>query len=183
MESNHACDFVLSLEAAFLGAMGHALLDQPAAALEALGTVTEAQLRSLTSWTRQSWYLHVADVMQVLGRGREALAAARRATTGDLDHLLLEGIAGPYARWKARLASVSPEKVPETIQEIKHLRETRVRLDRIDDLEVLNAKVWLESTTGNLDEEERQEMWQLVGQMPPGVTTQLERLGMLRGPF
>jgi hypothetical protein len=81
------------------------------------------------------------------------------------------------------LASLSPEKVPETIEEIKHLRDTRVRLDRIDDLEVLNAKVWLESTTGKLDEEERQEMWQMVGQMPRGVTTQLERLGMLRGAF
>jgi DNA-binding SARP family transcriptional activator/tetratricopeptide (TPR) repeat protein/GTPase SAR1 family protein len=182
-ESNHACDFVLSLEAAFLAAMGHALLDQPAAALEALGTVPEAQLKSLTPWTRQTWYLHVADVMQVLGRGREALAAARMATTGDLDHLLLEGVAGPYARWKARLASLSPEKVPETIQEIKQLRDTRERLDRIDDLEALNAKVWLESTTGKLDEKERQEMWQLVGRMPPGVTTQLEKLGMLRGAF
>ncbi|HET9293770.1 MAG TPA: hypothetical protein VFO06_05700, partial [Gemmatimonadales bacterium] len=69
------------------------------------------------------------------------------------------------------------------IQEIKKLRDARERLDRIDDLEVLNAKVWLESTTGKLDEEERQEMWQLLGQMPPGVTTQLERLGMLRGAF
>jgi tetratricopeptide (TPR) repeat protein/GTPase SAR1 family protein len=182
-ESHQAFDLQLSADAAYITAMGHALLGQPTAALDVLGTVTDLQLKDLAPWSRQCWFLHVADVLQVLGRGREALSAARYATSGDLDRLLIEGSAGPYARWKAILAGLSPGGINEVIEDIELLRRKRERLDKIDYLEVLNAKVWLESKTGTIDESDRQEMWQLLGEMPSGVSTQLERLGMLRGSF
>jgi hypothetical protein len=182
-ESHQACDLQLSADAAYIEAMGYALLGQSTAALNALGSVTELQLKSLTPWSRQCWHLHVADVLQVLGRRREALSAARNATSGDLARLLIEGSAGPYARWKAVLASLSPQGMDEVAKDIETLRARRERLDRIDYLEVLNAKVWLESKVGRVNEDDRQEMWQLLREMPAGVSTQLERLGMLCGEF
>jgi hypothetical protein len=57
--------------------------------------------------------------------------------------------------------------------------EMEDKLDCLDQLELLNAKVWLDSRTGSADNEELQEMWQRLAALPPGVTNELRLLGML----
>jgi hypothetical protein len=88
-----------------------------------------------------------------------------------------------YARWLAILASRGERSGSETIRQLDDLRQGTRRLDRIDDLEVLNAKVWLTAQSGAIDEEERQEMWQRLAEMPQGVAAHLRKLRMLEGPF
>lgn len=176
-------DPILCTQSAYLAAMGHALRGASEPALVTLERVSEAQVAGFTPWIRQRWLLWEADVLRCIGRNREALTAARVATTGDLDDLLLESAAGPYARWKAIIADGVGGTVAATLIELEQLRSKGKRLDRIDYLEILNAKVWLASKCGAVDEAERQEMWQLLSAMPPGVSTQLARLGMIEGPF
>jgi hypothetical protein len=67
----------------------------------------------------------------------------------------------------------------ETLTRLATLRDRERLLDWLDQFEVLNAKVWLDSKTGVVNGEERAEMWRRLAALPPGAINELRALGML----
>ena len=176
-------DAVLRTQIAYLASMGHAILGRSEAALSELSTIPEAEASEFAPWIRQGWYLRKADVLQLVGRKRDALLSARNASSGELRELLRDSNAGLFARWLAIMASGSVSRIPQAMRDIEQLRRKERLLDKLDYVEVLNAKVWLASKCDAVVESDRQEMWELLREMPQGVSTQLSRLGLLEGPF
>jgi tetratricopeptide (TPR) repeat protein len=176
-------DLVLRVQIAYIASMGHAILGRPEEALGELESIPEAEASAFAPWIRQGWYLRKADVLQIVGRRREALLSAQNASSGELTELLRDSNAGLFARWRAIRASGSLPEIPQALRDLEKLRQKERLLDKLDYVEVLNAKVWLASKCGTVEEKDRQEMWKLLREMPQGVSTQLLRLGLLDGPF
>ncbi|TFG43469.1 MAG: hypothetical protein E4H41_09260 [Gemmatimonadales bacterium] len=135
--------------------------------------------KRIPSYLEQAWHLGAADVYVILGRSSDALREARSAVASDANVLESDKFAGPYARWSARVAVNDGTGVQETLARLATLRDRERLLDRIDQFEVLNAKVWLDSRTGVVSEEERTEMWRRLAALPAGAVNEFRKLGML----
>ena len=96
-----------------------------------------------------------------------------------MSNLGSDAFAGPFARWSAKAAVAKLTDLEATRTKISELLAREQRLDHIDKVEVLNSKVWLDSRTGRMDDEERAKMWTLVSTLPAGATQELRSLGML----
>ena len=160
-------------------ARGYALAGQAGDAITALEQARGNFDGPLPAHLSQSWNLRRADVFLLLGREVEAVTAARNAVTAEMSELFSDMFAGPYARWSARLAVAEGLDVSEVRMRLERLTSRQQALDRMDRAEVLNAKVWLDTRTGVVDEEERREMWVRLSELPGGATDELRRMGML----
>jgi tetratricopeptide (TPR) repeat protein len=147
--------------------------------LAALAQGKEALGQHVPPYLQQAWQLRQADVLALLGRGAEALSSAKGGTSGDLSELKSDSFAGLFARWSAKLSVTSASDAESARSKLKALLDRGKLLDRLDRAEVLNAKIWLDSRTGEVNEEERREMWRRLTSLPPGVTSELKQLGML----
>lgn len=148
-------------------------------AFAALAVGRSIGARPVPGHLQQAWHLRTADILSLLGRHSKAIRAAVPGVTGGMSCLGSDAFAGPFARWSARAAVANLVELDATRCKIAELLEREHRLDHIDRVEVLNSKVWLDSKTGEIDEEERTKMWRLVGTLPPGAVQELESLGML----
>jgi tetratricopeptide (TPR) repeat protein len=172
-------DKALDQKLHYVRAQAHAMREDVAQALFALELGTKAVREISQPWVRQMWELRAADVLALIGHNAEALTVARGAVTGDMLELRADSLAGPYARWSARVAISDGGSVVAVRARLEALLRRERHLDRMDQAEVLNAKVWLDKKAGMVDEEERLEMWRRLGDLPVGATNELKLLGML----
>jgi tetratricopeptide (TPR) repeat protein len=162
-----------------LRAQAYAVLGRVPEALAALaeGALTEAH--SAHPYLRQAWRLRAADVFALLGRNKEALRSARAGVTGEMSEPLSNKFAGVHGRWSAKVA-VAEETGAENVRgRLNRFLGTGQRLDRLDQAEVLVAKVWLDTKTGVAVEQEKAEMWRRLEALPTGIMNELRLLGML----
>jgi len=172
-------DRILDQKLHYIRAHAHALRGEVDEALSALNTGGVALSKLRQPWVRQMWQLRTADVLTLVGQGREALNAARLALKGELQELQSPFLAGPFARWSARLGIGETACLDATRTRLQALLRREHELDHIDQAEVLNAKVWFDSKTGIVDKEELEAMWAKLGRLPIGVTNELRAMGML----
>ena len=148
-------------------------------ALGALAEVQSAPFRTTPPYLRQSWAVRQADVLWQLGRHSAAQESAREGVLGAMRQLQSDAFAGPHARWSARIAAIGELDVKEVRDMLEGLISRQRQLGRMDQAEILNAKVWLDAQAGAFDQSERNEMWDRLARLPIGATEELRRLGML----
>ena len=125
----------------------------------------------------QSWCLYCADTLQLLGNHEEAIEKARRAGVGLDADFSVATIVGKYARWTAIHGHEVDNKQADGI--LDKLMKERASYDRLDQVEILNAKVWLDFRNGFGSSASREWAEHEVATMPPGVGILLQGLGML----
>ena len=172
-------DRILDQKLHYIRAQAHAIRGEVDEALSALAAGAAASANLKQPWVRQMWQLRHADVLTLVGRGREAVNSARLAFAGDLRELQTPFLAGPFARWSARLGVGDTRRIEETRTRLRELLRREHELDCIDQAEVLNAKVWFDSKTGIVDKREFDAMWAKLGRLPIGATNELRAMGML----
>ncbi len=166
-------------QAHFLRAHAYALQGRATEAIGALEDGGRTFVEFAPLYLQQSWCLRKADVLCLLGRGADALGAAREGVTGEMTKLRSDAFAGPYSRWSARAALAGGREVAEVREILGELLLRGHLLDCIDQAEVLNAKVWLDTRFGVVVEDEREAMWRRLQELPAATTNQLRLLGML----
>lgn len=172
-------DRILDQRVHYIQAHAHAMRGDEQAALQSLRSGDTAIAAPNQPWVRQMWYLRAADVYMLLGKRREALNSARAAFARKLIALQSLAHAGPFSRWAARLAvsrDLEEKLARSTLHDILSRKE---HLDQLDRAEALNAKVWLDSKTAAVSDDEREEMWHRLAALPIGITNELTALGML----
>jgi tetratricopeptide (TPR) repeat protein len=159
-------------------AIGYALSGETHKAFDALAAGDSAAGRLAPRWARQSWLLSRADVLTVLGRRQDAFRAAREAIGAEFNGLLSDSRAGPYARWKARLAR-TPADAQEARDEVLELLKRSERYDALDRAEILAAATLLGQLTNNDVSREALSLRQTLSQLPAAVGGLLRNLGFL----
>jgi len=172
-------DRILDQKLFYIRAHAQAMMGQDGDALTTLDQGESALCGSTPPWVFQMWHLRKADVFALLGRDGEALRAAARVVGGTFDDLRSCEIAGPYARWIAKTAVASNAGLAHTRTMLRAAWNEAARLDRLDQLEILNALIWLDHAEGEVVPAERDEMWNRLQELPPAVGEELRRLGML----
>src|SRR5690606_28256522 len=119
-----------------------------------------------------------ADVLTVLGRRQDAARAAREAIGTEFNGLLSDSRAGPYARWKARLAR-NPADAQVARAEVLQFLEGGERYDALDRAEILAAATLLGQLTNSDVSREAQSLRQALSQLPTAVSGLLRSLGFL----
>jgi len=170
----HLSDYLPASQGALLA---YAMLGQFSNAEEVIRK-TEIVLGHASPGLAQAWSLYLADALRILGKDLEAEAEAIRATTGENKQLHLDFCAGPYARWVAR-TSYKNGDASGGHDNLDSLVHDLARYDAIDRAEVLNAKNWLCSRTGEVLSEPLAEMNRHLECLPSAVRDQLGRMGML----
>ncbi len=162
-----------------LRAQAYAMMGRTQESLEALAEGDQVHGFPVPPYLFQAWHLRKADVLAILGREREALKSGRAGTANGMSKSQSDSFSGPHARWSARVAVADQEGVEQAQQMLRAQLEAGDRLDRLDQIEVLNAKVWMDAKGGVSLPAEQAEMWRGLGELPVGVTNELRRLGML----
>jgi hypothetical protein len=161
---------------------GNAMLGREDEARQALERMILRLPTNLPAWMEQAWHLGRADVHQLLGRRKEALAAATQATLNGELHS--DGFAGAFARWTAILAL---EHGTTTLawDRVRPLRRNLHRYDALDQAEILAACTWMGCGTDARDAAakvaaERRKLGARLVELPQAVSVQLARLGPRR---
>ncbi|TFG51441.1 MAG: hypothetical protein E4H37_07885 [Gemmatimonadales bacterium] len=162
-----------------LRAQAYAMMGRTLESLEALAEGDQVNGFPVPTYLRQAWHLKKADVFALLGRGAEALRSARAGTANGLSKSQSDLFSGPHARWSARVAVEDGEGMSAVRNMLRGHLEAGDRLDRLDQIEILNAMVWMDAKEGIVSQAEQAEMWRRLGEVPIGVTNQLRLLGML----
>ncbi len=162
-----------------LRAQAYAMQGRKTEALSALADGARAEGHDIPPYLRQSWSLREADVFALLGLRRDALKSARCGVTGEMREVRSSSFTGAHARWSVQVAVAEGGDLARMQAWLKKQMATKDKLDCLDQLELLNAKVWLDSRSGSRDEQELQEMWQRLAALPPGISNELRLLGML----
>ena len=126
----------------------------------------------------QAWALYSADGFAMLGKREEAEQEGWRATSGVNSHMHMDRFAGPYARWAA-ITSVYPGRMSHGHRTLDSMVAKLESYDAIDRAEILNAKAWLSAKTGEASAQQVARMCSYLKVLPPAVTDQLGRMGML----
>ncbi len=126
----------------------------------------------------QNVLLYMADIESVIGRRSEALTRAREALDGDLNGLQSKNSAGMYGRWSTAL-SLKAGLTAEAQQLLNSLCANMKDYDRLDQVELECARVWLNRRIGILDNGQLMQMETELETMPSAVSDQLRRMGFL----
>jgi DNA-binding SARP family transcriptional activator/tetratricopeptide (TPR) repeat protein len=146
--------------------------------LEAFGNITaRIQFRDY-QWLRQATSLLEADIQQLLGRKRKALSAARDATSGENQILHSLGWAGRFARWVAMIG-IADNRKQEAAKQLDAIVTDFDRYDALDRVEIAGAYLLLNGPKGRDAGWLRESAITLLSSMPPAVSEQLDRLGIL----
>lgn len=159
-------------------AIGYALSGETHKAFDALAAGDSAAGRLAPRWARQSWLLSRADVLTVLGRRQDAAQAAREATGTEFNGLLSDSRAGPYARWKAKLARCAADAESARAEVLEFVARGE-QYDALDRAEILAAATLLGQLTNNDVSRESQALRQALSQLPEAVGRLLHNLGFL----
>jgi DNA-binding SARP family transcriptional activator/tetratricopeptide (TPR) repeat protein len=146
---------------------------------EALSAAESLEIRNHTrcpAWASQAAYLMRADVLAILGDERRAQSYARKGLSISDRHPLSYDIAGPFARWFARLASEKSE-LPDAITIIERMTSNLAQLHAKDQAEVLAALHLLQSEAGEDTQETLSMFRPRIERLPVGVHNFLRRTG------
>ncbi|HSM16408.1 MAG TPA: AAA family ATPase [Gemmatimonadales bacterium] len=158
-------------------ALGYALTEDSSKAAQILETTDSLLARTQDRAVYQSWCLYSADSLLVMGRTEEATEKARGAGVGTPAEFSIATIVGKYARWTAlEGASGDHDLAARTLD---HLMTKRMCYDRLDQVEVINAKSWFDSKLGRNYKDNFMQFERELEAMPPGVSILLRRLGMM----
>lgn len=129
-------------------------------------------------WLRQATSLMEADLLQMLGKKRLALKAARSGTSGKNATLHSLGWAGRFARWVAFTGIESDDRTSAAMRIDALVREIQ-RYDALDRIEIACSYLLVHGSRGPHSKEMREIAVTLLASMPRAVSDQMERLGML----
>jgi len=135
---------MLALAAVYELAIGLAFEGSVPEALAESDTLDTRNHRRCPAWASQAAYFMKADVLAVLGEERRALAYARKGMSISPENPLSYDVAGPFARWCARLA-VHTTKISDGLRTVGNMKTKLTQLHAKDQAEVLAALHLLES--------------------------------------
>jgi tetratricopeptide (TPR) repeat protein len=158
-------------------ALGYSLTGQTSRAITTLEKGDSLPALSEDRFVHQSWCLHCADSLLLLGQHKRALEKAREAGVGSRADFSVATIVGKYARWTAIQGHLVNRQPAGRI--LDQLMSQRASYDRLDQVEILNAKVWFDFKSGCGSSDDREWLERELDSMPLGVRVLLERLRML----
>jgi len=126
----------------------------------------------------QAWALYAADGHAMLGDLEQAEEQGWNATSGANTNIHLERYGGCFARWVAR-TSFAATKLRDGHERLNGLLKSLNSYDAIDRAEIVNAKTWLNAKDGGVSSDEIDESLGYLKLLPPAVSDQLRRMGML----
>ena len=127
-------------------------------------------------WARQADGVTRADVLQLLGREKQALQTAADTLMETGLRPVSHAYAGPVARWVARCgAQIGRSSEAKAV--LDHLSDEVQDHDIIDQAEIVLARSWMERREGREWPHGRQLLDRILPQLPPIVVLQLSRLG------
>ncbi len=124
--------------------------------------------------------IYTADVLRLAGLNLEALEAAKRGGVGGGQKFELTNLVGIYARWTA-ICGVTEDPIG-ALNVLRSLEKQRSRYDRLDQVEIFNARLWLEYKLGRGRKADCVRLIRELASLPVGVRVLLDRLGMLNIP-
>ena len=130
----------------------------------------------------QAWGLYAADGYAMLGDLEKAQEQGWSATSGKNVNIHSERFAGPFARWVAR-TSVSHGQLQNGQERLAGLLKNLEMYDAIDRAEIVNTTAWLNAKCGRACAQEIDESFRYLRLLPPAVSDQLARMGMLDFTF
>src|SRR4051812_17119684 len=126
----------------------------------------------------QAWALCVADGYALLGDQEQAEEQGLKGTSGANANIHQERYAGPFARWVAR-TSLHRGQSRNAHATLSEMMKDLQNYDVIDRAEIVNANTWLNATNRGVSSREIGESLDPLALLPPAVTDQLRRMGML----
>jgi DNA-binding SARP family transcriptional activator/tetratricopeptide (TPR) repeat protein/type II secretory pathway predicted ATPase ExeA len=164
--------------AGFYSGSSYALLGDHLKAVEAMGRLDHRMLGTTQSWLKQAWGLHKADILLLLGKSTDALAAARAALGSDIAVLHSAFFAGPFSRWIA-LTSLVRHSVCEAEIALAAMLTHLERYDAMDQVELLCARRVLRVQSRLYQEDDKNLIEAKLTRLPEAVREQLTRLRVL----
>jgi tetratricopeptide (TPR) repeat protein len=166
------------LQASQSSLLSYAMLGRSNEAEQTIRQYCDRLARAPTPAVRQAWALYSADALRMLERPNEAMTEGHRAITDENGRLHSDFCVGPYARWVA-LIGVLQREVTQTHDKLDSLIHRLDDFDNLDQAEILNAKNWLCSRSSMISSHLVEDMFRRLETLPPAVTHQLRRIGML----
>jgi DNA-binding SARP family transcriptional activator/tetratricopeptide (TPR) repeat protein/type II secretory pathway predicted ATPase ExeA len=166
------------LLAGYCAAFACISMDLPSRAMEFIESARARITDSLPSWTLQAWLLYSADLYLLLGQQEEAKSEASKATGGVHCVLHVDNFAGPYCRWTARLA-IDCGQLSQALKQVQFFLVRLESYDALDRAEILAAMTYLHCRLGFDSQELQSQLRHQLIHLPPPVTDQLRRVGML----
>jgi tetratricopeptide (TPR) repeat protein len=158
-------------------ALGYALIGNFSEAIETLEEGGRRLASCQNRFVHQEWCLYCADTLRLVGEHERADRKATEAGVSSNEGFLVTNVVGKYARWTAiRGVRTDPEPARRRLEQ---LMNHRVIYDRLDQIEILNAKVWFDCRVSVELSKDRELLESELVTMPAGVTILLEKLGML----
>ena len=162
------------VQRAYSRAYALAMLDRPVEAMQAFDSPENSIGESSPAWLHQARGLFRADILQLSGHTAAAHLQARDALS-PTPVLHSPSFAGAFARWLALTCDANDRAVVVPI--LNDLSARMGELDALDRVDVMCARLVLgEPESSGVGTTLRA---QLAG-LPPAVTHQLQRLGMLQ---
>lgn len=171
---------IVPLAASYEQSLGFAIEGRDTESRAALDALEQRVAKTRPDWFKQTAWLMRADVLHVLGEHRRALKVAQSALAVG-GRLLLPEMAGPYARWAAKVA-IHTRDFGTGNARLAEVLALLPKLQKKDVAEVLGASAMLaaESGQGGRDywNRHRRELMAL----PPGVARLFRCLGITEPP-
>jgi hypothetical protein len=128
------------IQLGFARAFGNAMLGRVPAAISALSEASARIPATIPKWMKQAWSFERADVLQMLGKKREALIESAAGLEGN--ELYSNTLAGPFARWLTHHA-ITTGQVTAARKRLQEFRSKIEIYDAVDQAEILAATCWL----------------------------------------
>jgi DNA-binding SARP family transcriptional activator/tetratricopeptide (TPR) repeat protein len=167
--------------AAHSALLAYAMLQKYDRAEEVIGKRGEEIARLGSLGFTQAWALYSADSYMTMGKVEEAHETAEPAVSRGNDQLYMDFCVGPYARWVAR-SGFRHGELCQASKKIDQLMERLPSYDLVDQAEILNAKIWLDSRQRHICPQQLQQMRSYLDSLPAAVGHQLRCMGMLDFP-
>jgi tetratricopeptide (TPR) repeat protein len=163
------------VQAAYYQSVGLAMLGKSSEALELFDSPDAGIAAGSPAWLLQAWGFHRADILYLCGCHAAALAQGREAI-GYPPGLHAPSFAGAFARWLA-LVSVHDDLTSESCRVLDDLSSRTDEFDMLDRVEIICGRLILgDRNRSHLEDLLRSYLIRL----PPAVSSQLQRLGVLR---
>ena len=162
------------LQAALWASLGHAYLDDAAAAVDTMSRVDARIPDTAPESIRSVWALMKADILWALGRAAQAKMTAQEG-------LVLEPVPhfeGRYARWLAATATTREELTRAHLR-LELLRSTLAQFDAVDQAEILVALQMTGDGLGLGRDGSEQELHEVISKLPPRVGEELMRFAAI----
>jgi len=145
---------------------------------EAITALERRMEKNLPPWIQQAWHLWKADLLMLLSKRPEALAAARAAVTSFGGLPLTNSFIGAFDRWLAATAQPGNERDEAGRLIAMHVGKIS-EFDSVDQIEILCA-AWRIARAGAEQIQAEGALVERVRFAPSGLTALLSRLGFIQ---